>query len=79
MMAQQFDMSAEIRPRFESRRGFKELISPDESASNFVSQRTRLSFDFEMDRISLGVSIQNVRVWGDAPINEQIRCWNCFF
>ena len=63
--AQQFDLSAEIRPRYENRHGFGTLLPTNADGANFVSQRTRLNFDFSQDKIKLGVSLQNVRTWGD--------------
>ena len=36
--AQQFDLSAELRPRYENRHGFGTLLDTDEDGSNFVSQ-----------------------------------------
>ena len=65
LSAQQFDLSAELRPRYENRHGYGTLLLNDADGSNFVSQRTRLNFDFSQDKIKLGVSLQNVRVWGD--------------
>ena len=65
LTAQQFDLSAELRPRFENRHGYKTLISDGVDGANFVSQRTRLNFNFQQEKIKLGVSLQNVRVWGD--------------
>ncbi len=65
LTAQQFDLSAELRPRFENKHGFGTLLNTNADGSNFVSQRTRLNFDFQQDKIKLGVSLQNVRVWGD--------------
>lgn len=65
LTAQQFDLSAELRPRFENKHGFGTLLNTNADGSNFVSQRTRLNFDFQQDKIRLGVSLQNVRVWGD--------------
>ncbi|PCJ95304.1 MAG: hypothetical protein COA50_08825 [Flavobacteriaceae bacterium] len=64
--AQQFDLSAEVRPRYENKHGYGILINEDTNGSNFVSQRTRLNFNFEHEKIRLGVSLQNVRVWGDV-------------
>lgn len=64
--AQQFDLSAEIRPRYENKHGVKSLLPTDADGSNFVSQRTRLNFNFTQDKIKLGVSLQNIRVWGDV-------------
>ena len=64
--AQQFDLSAEIRPRYENKHGYKTLINNDTDGSNFVSQRTRLNFGFKNEKLRIGVSFQNIRVWGDV-------------
>lgn len=64
--AQEFDLSAEIRPRFESRNGFSKLAATNADAADFISQRSRLNFNFKQDKLILGVSVQNVRVWGDV-------------
>ncbi len=64
--AQEFDLSAELRPRYESRNGFSKLATTDADAANFVSQRSRLNFNFKQDKLKLGISVQNVRVWGDV-------------
>ncbi|MEE9360991.1 MAG: alginate export family protein [Cellulophaga sp.] len=66
LVAQQFDLSAEVRPRYENKHGFKTLINDNDDGANFVSQRTRLNFNFEQDKIKLKVVLQNVRVWGDV-------------
>ena len=63
--AQQFEMSAEIRPRLENKHGYKSLIQTNADGASFVSQRTRLNFNFQQEKLKLGVSLQNVRVWGD--------------
>ena len=64
--AQQFDLSAELRPRYENKHGFGSLLNTDAEGSNFVSQRTRLNFDFKNDKMKFKVTLQNVRVWGDV-------------
>lgn len=64
--AQEFIINAEIRPRFENRHGFKALINPEEEGANFISQRSRVSLDFHKEKLSLGISLQNIRVWGDV-------------
>ncbi len=64
--AQQFDLSAEVRPRYENRHGYKTLFTKNTDGANFVSQRTRLNFDYKKDKIRFGVVLQNVRVWGDV-------------
>jgi len=65
-IAQQFDLSAEIRPRYENKHGYKTLIPTNADGSNFVSQRTRLNFGFKNEKLKTYVSVQNVRVWGDV-------------
>jgi len=64
--AQQFDLSAEIRPRYENRHGYKTLFVEDLDGANFISQRSRLNFHYQQEKLKLGVSLQNVRVWGDV-------------
>jgi hypothetical protein len=64
--AQQFDLSAEIRPRYENKHGVKSLLTTDADGSNFISQRTRLNFGFKNEKLKAYVSFQNVRVWGDV-------------
>lgn len=66
LSAQKFDISAEVRPRFESKHGYKTLAAKDQDAANFISQRTRLNFKYQQDKMKFGLSLQNVRVWGDV-------------
>ena len=66
LTAQQFDLSAEIRPRFESKNGYGTLLETNADGSNFISQRSRLNFNFENEKVRIGVTLQNVRVWGDV-------------
>lgn len=65
--AQEFEISAELRPRFEYRHGYKTLIPDDVDAATFISQRTRLNFNYGSETLNVFVSFQNVRVWGDVP------------
>ena len=64
--AQQFDLSAELRPRYENKHGFGTLLDTDKDGSNFISQRTRLNFGFINEKMKFKVVFQNVRVWGDV-------------
>lgn len=64
--AQEFDISAELRPRYEYRHGYKKPISLTQDAANFVSQRTRLNLKFKDEKYTLYLAIQNVNVWGDV-------------
>ena len=65
--AQEFEISAELRPRLEYRHGYKTLIPDDMDAASFISQRTRLNFNYGSEKLNAFVSFQNVRVWGDVP------------
>ncbi len=66
LTAQQFDLSAEIRPRFENKHGYGTLLDTDVNGASFISQRSRLNFNFENEKLRVGVTLQNVRVWGDV-------------
>ena len=66
----QMNMSAQIRPRAEYRNGVGTLTpkditgNGDTSIAGFISQRSRLSFNYKYDKLTFGMSIQDVRVWG---------------
>ncbi len=64
--AQTFNLSAEVRPRAESKNGYKTLMVPGTKGSNFISQRTRLNFGYKSETLKAFVSLQNVRVWGEV-------------
>lgn len=65
----QLTVTGEIRPRTEFRNGFKTLHSEEENPAFFIEQRSRLYLDFSKEKISLRISIQDVRLWGE---NNQI-------
>lgn len=67
LFAQNFEISAEIRPRFEYRNAYKTLSVDSLDAASFVSQRTRLNLAYGSEKINAYLSIQDVRVWGDVP------------
>lgn len=62
----QFILSGELRPRAEYRHGFKSPATDNMDAALFVSQRTRLNANFQNDKMKFGLSLQDVRVWGDV-------------
>lgn len=66
IFSQTVKVSAELRPRYEYRHGFKTLFPDGQSPANFVSQRTRLNGFFANDKFKAYVSLQDVRVWGDV-------------
>ncbi len=69
--AQQFDINADLRARFENRNGYGTLKPDAERAASFISQRTRLIFNYSFKNLKLVVSPQNVRTWGDVLTNSK--------
>ncbi len=63
----QFNLSAEYRPRVEYRHGFKNLVTNDDKAAFQISQRTRLNAGYQFENMKFGLSIQDVRLWGETP------------
>jgi len=66
LLAQEVKISAELRPRFEYRHGYKTLFPDNQSPANFISQRTRLNTFFANKSFEVYLSLQDVRVWGDV-------------
>jgi hypothetical protein len=60
----QFTLSGQLRTRTELRNGLGNLVTKGSKAAAFTSQRTRLVFGYKWDRLTVGVSVQDVRVWG---------------
>lgn len=65
--AQTFETGLQLRPRFEYRNGYKTLLTEQEDAAAFISQRSRLNLNFQNNSLEMKLSLQNVRVWGDVP------------
>ncbi len=61
----EFILSGEVRPRAEYLHGYKTPALEDQNATSFVSQRTRLNFDYSMPKVKFGVVLQDVRNWGN--------------
>lgn len=64
--AQELDVNLQLRPRYEYRNGFKELMKDGSLPSSFVSQRSRLGFGYKQEHLKLKLTFQNVRNWGDV-------------
>ena len=60
--AQELEANLQIRPRFEYRNGFKELMKDGLYPTSFVSQRSRMNFFYKQEKIKANLSFQNVRV-----------------
>ena len=63
----QFKLSGEVRPRPEYQNGYKSLRNDGDKADTFISQRTRINFDYQMESLRFGVKLQDIRVWGTTP------------
>jgi len=64
--AQNSSLSAELRPRFEFRNGYKQLMPDGNDPAAFISQRTRLNGYYSNETFKFKISLQDVRVWGDV-------------
>jgi hypothetical protein len=60
----QFTLTGQVRTRTEVRNGLGNLVLKGSKAAVFTSQRTRLAFGYKWDRLTFGVTVQDVRVWG---------------
>ena len=67
LLAQDLDVLLQLRPRLEVRNGYKTLLTKNQSLAAFISQRSRLTFDYEAAPLQLKFSLQNIGVWGDVP------------
>ena len=65
--AQELDVNLQLRPRFEYRNGYKELMKDGFYPTSIVSQRSRLNFNYKQEKLRANITLQNVRVWGDVP------------
>src|SRR3954466_15615811 len=60
----QFTFTGQLRTRTEVRDGLGNLVLKGSKPAAFTSQRTRLIFGYKWDRLTFGVSMQDIRVWG---------------
>jgi hypothetical protein len=63
----QFSLSGEVRPRMEYLHGYSTLTDKDSDPAGFASQRTRINFNYSNERVKMGVSMQDVFLWGSQP------------
>jgi hypothetical protein len=71
-LSAQFSLSAQLRARGELRDGQGAPLSKGSKPAAFISQRSRLNAGFTGYRLRLGLSLQDVRVWGQdvSQINK---------
>ncbi|MFY7671935.1 alginate export family protein [Tenacibaculum sp. MEBiC06402] len=67
LMAQEFKIGLDFRPRLEYSNGFGNLIPEGTDAGLFVQQRSRLNIDYKIENFIAYFSVQDVSVWGDHP------------
>ncbi len=74
----QLSIAAQLRTRSELRDGQGAPLPAGADAAFFTSQRTRLSAGYNMYRLKLGVTVQDVRVWGQdvSTINKSTTADN---
>lgn len=68
----QLSLQGQIRTRTEVRDGVGNLPKLGSRPAAFTSQRTALSFGYKWDRLTFGLNLRDVRVWGQdaASINN---------
>lgn len=71
----QFTVSAELRPRFEMDNGTLRPIPDSMDTRYYVTQRTRLIFDFNKEKYQFRLSLQDVRFWGNGDIYSSTGVW----
>jgi hypothetical protein len=64
--AQSVSLDADIRPRFEYRHGFGNLLPEGGKPAAFVTQRSRLNFAYQDTKLKVYFSVQDVSTWGDT-------------
>ncbi len=68
----QFKISGQIRPRMEYRNGYKTLRNADSEMAASISQRTRISMNYEKEKLKTGISFYDFRIWGDQKLKKDI-------
>jgi hypothetical protein len=64
--SQTVSLDADIRPRFEYRHGFGNLLPEGSKPAAFVTQRSRLNFAYQDPKLKVYFSVQDVSTWGDT-------------
>ncbi|MFK7949768.1 MAG: alginate export family protein [Saprospiraceae bacterium] len=71
----QFNLSTEIRPRSELRYGLFSLPSTNQEPAYLINQRTRLTADYQKDKVKFRLTGQDARVWGDDDALSFYEAW----
>jgi len=68
----QFSLNADISPRAELRHGYRTMPGPNDKIAGHVNQRTRLILSHQLENIRMHISFQDVRVWGQEALLQNI-------
>ncbi len=66
LCSQELTLYGELRPRGEFRNGYGKPIITSDKGGFFIKQRTRLGANFSNKLLSMKVTFQDSRVWGDS-------------
>ena len=64
LLAQEVEIDLLLRPRFESRAGYKTLRSAADKTASFISQRSLMGGTYHHEKLTLRVSAQHSGTWG---------------
>jgi len=64
----QFTLDAQLRPRFEFRDGYQQMLPVGSVPTAMISQRSRFGFTYQTGNLKLKFVPQDVRIWGDEQI-----------
>ncbi|MCX6232305.1 MAG: alginate export family protein [Bacteroidetes bacterium] len=64
----QLSINGEIRTKTMLLDGYKQLFTKSQHAYGITVQRSRLSFDYQKENMSFGLSVQDIRNWGQDAI-----------
>jgi len=65
--AQELSIDALIRPRFEYRHGFQDVVPDGTEGSSTVFQRSSLLVKYSDAKITTFLDLQDISIWGDRP------------
>ncbi len=63
----QFETSVELRNRIEYRDGYKKPLLTTQDPNILMFQRSRVNLNYKLDKLSVYITFQDSRVWGDDP------------
>lgn len=63
----QFTLGGQILNRSEYRNGYGSLIDSGVDPAFSIGQRSRLQASYHTDKVKMGMSIQDIRTWGNTP------------